>query len=246
MYYIKPDDIFAVNNKLAVEVVEIEGARVVTVDNFYQNPQLVRDYILTTPAPIWKTQPGGKNFVDYYDCRHNILVNDAFDLAQKTIAAISRKYLNTSILKSIKTFNTNVFQLIKNQPDNAVAVPHEDGQCLAALVGLNTPEECHGGTAFYKSKFNGISNVLNLTKLEREAMFEWMEDHALFEKGDDYFLHHWQDYWELVHVVEMKYNRLSMYNGPIFHGAYHVDNHFKGYPRINHQMFFDVVKFNYE
>jgi len=67
MYYIKPDEIFAVNDKLAVEVVEIEGARVVMVDNFYQNPQLVRDYILTTPAPIWKTQPGGKNFVNYYE-----------------------------------------------------------------------------------------------------------------------------------------------------------------------------------
>jgi hypothetical protein len=171
-------------------------------------------------------------------------VDDAFMEAQKALSVIAKKYLNTDILQPINIFNTNYFQLIKQQPENTISVPHEDGQCLAALVCFNTAEECHGGTGFYQSKFNGITNASKLTDLERQAMYGWMDEHDLFETGDNYFLSNWQDYWEQVYLADMQYNRLIMYNGPIFHGAYHIGNHFMDHPRINHMMFFDKVRFN--
>ena len=148
------------------------------------------------------------------------------------------------MLQPIATFNTNYFQLIHDQPNDTVPVPHEDGQCLAALVCFNTPEECHGGTGFYANRFNGATNVARLTDLEHKVMMQWMRANNLFENGDDYFLDNWRKYWQRVYLAEMQYNRLIMYNGPIFHGAYHTESHFKQYPRINHMMFFDQVSFN--
>lgn len=243
MRFYKPEDLFRVTTELEIEVVEIDGARIVLVDHFYQTPDLIRQLILETPAPIWKTTPGGKNFVDYHDCRHQTQVDEAFMEAQKAISVIAKKYLRTEILQPIQIFNTNYFQLIHPQPANTVPVPHEDGHCLAALVSFNTPQECRGGTGFYSCKFNQVANVSRLSILEHAALFEWIAANGLFETGDDYFLHDWQDYWELVYLAEMQYNRLIMYNGPIFHGAYHVDNQFMDYPRINHMMFFDTVRF---
>ena len=225
-----------------VEVIEVDDARIVLVDNFYATPDMIRELILQTPAPIWKTSESSKNFVAYHDCRHQTLVNDGFIEAQQAIAWLAKKYLAIRILQPIDIFNTNYFQLIHDQPERTVPVPHEDGECLAALVCFNTPEECTGGTGFYQSRFNQSVNTAKLTRLEREALHEWMQDHHLFETGDDYFLHQWQDYWKLSYLAEMRYNRLTMYYGAIFHGAYHCDNQFLNYPRINHMMFYDHIR----
>lgn len=244
MRFFKPYDIFQVNQQMQVEVIEVDNAPVILVDNFYATPDLIRELILQTPAPIWKTSPTSKNFHAYHDCRHQTLVDDGFLPAQQAIALLAKKYLHTDILQPINVFNTNYFQLIEDQPANSVPVPHEDGHCLAALVCFNTPEECHGGTGFYKSRFNGVTNTSKLTTLEKNALYTWMKDYKLFETGDDYFLHNWQDYWELAYLATMQYNRLILYNGPIFHGAHHTNSQFKEYPRINHMMFYDKVKFS--
>ncbi|MEM6406625.1 MAG: DUF6445 family protein [Pseudomonadota bacterium] len=241
MRFFKPETLFQVNHHLNVEVVEVDDARIVLVDDFYATPDMIRKLILQTPAPIWKTSKNSKNFIEYHDCRHQTLVDDGFITAQQAIACLARKYLGIQILKPISVFNTNYFQLIHHQPEHTVPVPHEDGECLAALVCFNTPEECAGGTGFYQSKFNKSVNTAKLTSLERDALYEWMQDHNLFEEGDDYFLHNWQEYWDLAYLAEMRYNRLIMYYGPIFHGAHHCDNQFRNYPRINHMMFYEHI-----
>ncbi len=243
--YFKPAALFLVNSSFDVELVEIDGAKILIVDGFYRHPERLREHILSSPAPIWKTSLLGKNFRHYYDCRHSARVPvDAWIKAQRTIAALAREYLGTVIHSPIDRFSTNVFQLKSDQAENAIARPHHDDWALAALVGLNTADECHGGTGFYRSKFNGVLNLFDLKRHEKEALDAHQDREGLVETGADYFLHDWQAHWSLDYVAEMRFNRLVMYNGPTFHGAYHTDGHFRDHPRINHMMFFDDITFS--
>lgn len=239
-----PETCFAINHDLNIQLVELDQGRVLLVDDFYARPDAVRQLVLDAPAPYWKATPEGKNGCHYHDARHHWQMEDGFLQAQQAIAVLARRYLDTDVLEPIRIFNSNHFQLIESQPADSVPVPHEDGHALAALVCLNTREESHGGTAFYSNRFNGAMDVGRLTDLEREALYEWMDNNGLFETGDDYFLHDWQRYWALNYVAEMRFNRLIMYRGTLFHGAYHVDSHFRDHPRINHMMFYDQVRFH--
>ena len=58
MFPFKPAEAFAINKDLDIEILTMEGTNntVVIADNFYQNPDIVRDLILKTPYPVWKDQ----------------------------------------------------------------------------------------------------------------------------------------------------------------------------------------------
>ena len=43
----------------------------------------------------------------------------------------------------------------------------------------------------------------------------------------------WEDNFLLEHVVSMQYNRCIVHPGRLYHGAYHIDNSFKDFPRIS-------------
>ena len=51
MFPFKPAEAFAVNKDLNIEILALEGTdnTVVIADEFYQNPDIVRDIILQTP-----------------------------------------------------------------------------------------------------------------------------------------------------------------------------------------------------
>jgi hypothetical protein len=152
MFPFRPDEAFAVNSDLEIEILTIEGTdnQVVIADNFYQNPEIVRNIILNSPYPIWKDQPETGNFIDYYDCRQSI--NLPYEGVQHVVMEISRQFLNITPHRPEPIFNSNVFKLITEQSANAQPFPHDDGILIAALVMLNTEEECSGGTAFYRAK----------------------------------------------------------------------------------------------
>jgi hypothetical protein len=66
---------------------------------------------------------------------------------------------------------------------------------------LNKGKECQGGTAFYNYKGQQVNPEQNGI---------WEEDYVSDSIGP----------WELIHLAEMKYNRMIFYPTNVLHGSY--------------------------
>lgn len=210
----------------------------VIVDNFYTNPEMVRDLALSVPpsfkdATIGTAVPGEVNAVVAY--RASI----ALDLSSLDLAFVDffRNWFRIAKCWSVPSirqrfrelvFDVNIAYMDKNLNKlQKRGIPHQDAfenidmqtkqeempdECgIAGLVTLNTPEECQGGTAFYT--YNGM-------QAPNETDYE----------GD----------WKLLEVIEMKWNRLIIYPNFILHTPYITDDmHFDGKPiyRLNQAIF---------
>ena len=243
MFPFKPADAFAINMDLDIEILTLEGTdnQVVIADNFYENPDLVRDIILHTQYPVWKDQPDTLNFVDYYDCRQSL--NLPYIAAQQAVKQISEQFLHVEIHSPANSFNTNIFRLINDQPPNSQAYPHDDGNLITALVMLNTEDECAGSTAFYRCK-SPLLDRMPADPEHHKELHEQIFTGANFETGSRYFMENYDEYWEVIGIVPMVYNRLLVYPGVMFHGAWHEHNSFKDCFRINQAMFIGDVSYD--
>lgn len=93
---------------------------------------------------------------------------------------------------------------------------HSDDICaqFASVLYLNTPEQCVGGTAFWKHKALGMERLLSPAELEARGM-----DVDSFER---FMAREWKDltYWEQVGFVPMRFNRFITYPTSYFHSRY--------------------------
>ena len=220
----KPSELFAVNEELNIKKIKLDDDDLILmIDDFYKNPDDIREFILNTPAPIWKNTPDSLNFKQYYDCRHNMSCWDTFPFVLP-LSNIMSYYYDFILNKERQIyFITNVFQWIENQPNEAVGNRvHTDGHReFASNVYFNKGSECNGGTAIYRSK--------HTDSIRLEEGEEWIGE---IEDGSCYYDKNWTNDWTLELVIPMKYNRCVMHPGYLYHGAYHTDNAFKDFPRI--------------
>jgi hypothetical protein len=109
-------------------------------------------------------------------------------------------------------------------------IPHIDGTCLAATLYLNTNERSHGGTAFYRHRrteeekiVEGNSRYLAIAKqmsgLPDLARFTGLSSEPARWLADS------NDTWEQIGLVEMRYNRLALYDGRLLHSPCIRDRH---------------------
>ena len=207
-----PEDTFEINT--ACDVVYFEDD-VLIVDNWYKNYDEIKNILLNTPVPRWKWVEGGKNFVDYLDCR---LILPVHFYTAKTDANI-QKYgslldkfygaTNVSLLTSLYEFN--YYKNLKANVSNCLQHhPHVDAtfNCIIYLDSLSS-----GGTAIYDS-------VEFLENKEHENLL--FDTSKLSKK-----------------VIPAKPNRLVIFKGDRYHGGY-VEVHNKYFVdwRINQVIFF--------
>lgn len=93
---------------------------------------------------------------------------------------------------------------------------HSDGITdFVSILYLSKPEECHGGTGFYRHIATGLEGfhdepkvlkVMKKHKLSFDQLVAWVDGDARNPKA-----------WELTDRVKMQYNRMMIYNGRIFH-----------------------------
>src|ERR1700692_1781494 len=88
----------------------------------------------------------------------------------------------------------------------------------AAIVYLNEPEQCEGGTAFYRHRETGLDNVpdfdsiewhhaVSRTKKEPEALRKTSQADG-FDIGSK---------WDQLSVVPMRFNRCIIFDSRQFH-----------------------------
>jgi hypothetical protein len=93
---------------------------------------------------------------------------------------------------------------------------HSDDICAqyASVLYLNLPEQCQGGTAFWKHKALGISSLLS-----REALAQrGMDAEAFYQLIN----REWKDAdaWEQIGFMPMQFNRFLTYPTCFFHSRY--------------------------
>jgi uncharacterized protein (TIGR02466 family) len=201
----------------------------VVIDDFLKHPEEVREVVGRAPAPNWKHEQGGKNFVDYYDCRlrfplghSNAMISAAQQVIHK-VYAVKTRPADASV-------DVNWFMQIREKRAD-FAVPHNDmtpnvKRSFTCIVYLNRREECSGGTAFFRFKKSG-SLVLDEPYLRAIH-----EDSRLAETGRDYWPSGADEWWERVGTVDMVPGRFLIFPSEYFHAAYHPQNSFYEFPRL--------------
>ena len=230
--FIDERKVFEVSEDLTIQVKEIgpKKSKLIVVDNFYKNPELVRELAIaippTTNERILTNLPHGPTsgrINAFYILDH---LAPAFDsIFRQVLPETYQKMLPGRVYESFRdaTFMVNVMTS-ENLPPRAPHVDFSHDDIYAALIYLNTPEECAGGTGFYT--FNG----------EQTGFVNHMD--AAKTKYPDHFIVDNVGGWKLIDMVEMKWNRMVMYPQAIYHNAYIKPGMFTGDTYRLNQVFF--------
>lgn len=204
-------------------VVEFSGFKktskdVMVVDNFYADPDLVREYTMNN----LEFKPSG-----YHKGQRS---------TSKFILEGTKEKLEEVIGKKIKNWNykeyaNGVFQFCTaDQP----IVYHVDTQMYAAMVYLTPDAPPQTGTAMYRSKVNGISSFPgNDTRMG--------EDYYNTFKGTNSEMNFYDGtHFEKIDDVGNVYNRLVIFNSSQIHAATEYFGDAIDNARYFHMFFFDV------
>ena len=210
-YFIDEVETFAINTPVdaTVELMGWEEFPIVYIDNFYKNPDKVRNLALRTPGTknprILGGVPGER-----VDIQFNLehiwpiwieIAENVYGLKQEERKAFEMSCMNTS-------FSVNVTQSNHRRRLPHIDLPDVKDRGWAGLVYLNKPKECKGGTGFYTYKGQQVNPLQSGV---------WREDFVDDSIGP----------WDLIHLAEMKYNRMIMYPDKILHGAYDKPGYFE-------------------
>lgn len=239
-------------DEMQIEVSVIDERPVVTVDSFYRDPYEVRDAALSRdylfrrmryPGPEANLIVPGyplESFVNkllrrvHRDSSVRAPVLECAQLGALRELPPEYRYYAVSQRKAPRQGNYTAssdivtFDALVDLVDFRNR-PHFDslGDTYAAVIYLNPPEQCHGGTAFYRHKATELAHMpasADDRDLERwgcETFTDLVKQVALqsdaeHEPGKP----DWYPRWELAHLVEMKFNRLVLYNGALLHGLF--------------------------
>lgn len=255
VWIIDESKVFAVNDKATVQVLEVgqEKNKAVVVDNFYKNPDEVRNLALNAPVTRWDK-------VTYGFPMYRTAMDLNLDAVRAQISEISKDVWGYGI-SEVPRFMTN---LTKDDPLTKADIskggaPHCDQCILAAVVYLNTPEECSGGTAFYRHRKTGLESLPRHPFFEADvkqrivpiaqkfgcnSLREFAEEVVFAEDQFQKEAHMTEsnEFWEKLDDVAMAYNRLVFYEGKVFHAPYGPPMAYTDYYRVIQAMFWTGVE----
>lgn len=223
------NEVFDVNSDLAIKDSLLPSIPAVLVDNFLKHPVQARSVVGSAPAANWKIAEGGRNFVDYYDCRLRFPVwfpNRMIAVAQRAV----RTVYSVDTRPQDPGVDVNWFMQI-HQKRGDFAFPHADisgnvRRSFTCIVYLNSPAECSGGTAFFKFRKS------NSLVVDQSYAQETQQNPGIVESGRDYWMENPGDYWEMVGAIDMIPGRMLIFPSEFFHAAYHPKDSFYDFPRL--------------
>lgn len=224
------NDLFDVETDLHLNVNPIENAiPTLVIDNVLKHPERVRETIGCMPAANWKHEAGGRNFLDYYDCRLRVPIRFPTGLVSVAQKAIQQIY-KLGTRPSDASVDVNWFMQI-NPKRADFAVPHADvteksAHSMTCILYLNSEDESSGGTAFLRFR---QSNSLVIDDAYAQAV---RSDPGIGETGLDYWPGSADQLWERVGTVEMMPGRMLIFPSQFFHAAYHPQDSFFEFPRL--------------
>ena len=225
-------DLFAVNPNPDISTHHVGSGqhKVVTIDHFYQYPDDILQTALELP------------YTDRFEIVGNFPgVRASLNVdTQPLIEQLSQIW--GSALSPFFSPQPVVFQGIKMQ-DFRLNVgqrqPHID-QDVTAMVYLNPEGFCKGGTGLYRHQPTELERIPITPDTTIRQLADQLELHddflaspegyenfqnsmifnPLFACRDNRYINEGNAYWELLQLIEMKPNRLMMFDGRCFHSQY--------------------------
>ena len=187
----------------------------IITDDFYQDPDPVRQYALNQEFTVYGNYPGQRTHPVFYDS----LKNSIQYLVQHAGGKITQ----------FEEFEYNTaFQYTTAKDSSWI---HSDQTTMWAGVCYLTPNApLTAGTALYKHKATGLYKAA--IKADGSYDSELM-DKIYLDSRD-------LSKWEMVDIVGNKYNRLVLYRGDLFHSSldYFGTNQYDG--RLFQTFFFNT------
>jgi len=188
-------------------------------DNFYTDPDGVRSMALNSNYGL----TGKSKFNSQCAKPDPVFIQNGLDLLLNVVGQQWRPYF-------LESFFVSETEEDETKTRKNGAWVHYDRGSLIALIYLNIPEQCKGGTAFWRHKRTQISNRTDLVSYcdAHGQCIDRIMDDACDSTA-----------WENMSTIEMKYNRLVVFNPQNFHAAtgYFGDNRLNS--RLFHQYVFD-------
>lgn len=225
-------DLIHINDELETNITNIPNTNdlVITIDNFLKNPKDLQEIAIKQLFEKNKTNnnknPGWIS-----------ITNLKFHQIAITAKYLSDNYFGLETSNKID-FQFNLFQ--GGIPCKYTSIlPHTDQSVCAFQIYLNNSQDCFGGTNFYRHIESGLN--INLEYLssdfKRDESYWTFKNYSTEIQENDYntILDSNQidsSIWELIHSVEMKYNRFVMYPSYLFHSAYIEKEWYQGVKRI--------------
>jgi len=123
------------------------------------------------------------------------------------------KWLNAKVSQRYSVFRLNY---AGENPNSAI---HSDAlyDSHALVLYLSRPEDCQGGTAFWRHRKTGFT----AWPTKQQILARGKNPQRIWEG----LTHDWDDLsaWERTHLAEMKYNRSICYPTAAFHSRYPFD-----------------------
>ena len=227
-----PTDAFAINSqcKITVDYLGINRHKVVLADNFYQFPekvlQIALDLSYTDRFEIVGNFPGVRASV-------HVDSKPLFEKISELWGSALYPFFDPQPLVFQGITNNNYHLNIGQRQ------PHID-QDITAMVYLNPAESCVGGTGLYRHIPTGlervpvtpdhhIRNLADQLELSDEFLtsaegYENFQNsmifNPLFANRSNTYINDGNAYWELLKLIEMKPNRLIIFDGRCFHSQY--------------------------
>ena len=208
------DRIFALHENPGITVEQIEGRYpVLTIEPFYREPDLVREYAFETHYDhIQALYPG----------RHTILAQDGeYDDVEPAIQEVSAFIAQVVSIESgidcdyrrirmdFSVITTPAAKLLKHQKH-----PHTDPNPIMGIVYLN-PEPT-GGTSLFRNR--ELDMVAVVTPEDNARLAQYMKT-APDDRPQDGYEMMYPDLWEKIHTIEGRYNSMACYPPSMFHWA---------------------------
>jgi hypothetical protein len=227
-------DLIKINDELELKIEYIPDTdhKIFIIDNFLKNPEDLRDIASKQLfEKITENENGHPSWVS--------ITNLKFNQITKTAKYITKNYYGASEEDKFKVlYQFNLFE--GGTPCNYTSIlPHTDNSFFAFQIYLNLPEECEGGTNFYKHISSDLDHNAEYFDPEfkrSDKYFELMEHLNEIEQNNfNTILESRQidpEVWKNIHGIEMKYNRFVMYPSYVFHSAYIEKEWFQEIKRI--------------
>lgn len=228
------------NATVTTRVVGPSGHRVVIVDDFLAEPDYVR---AVADRAVYSTAP--ELLLDFPGERA-LLAAETVSLRQQAcdyLGGPSQPLDDSYPLTISRSYTTAVLEPSQRQP-------HRD-PTFVGLIYLNQGSECVGGTALYRHRPTGRDYIPavpdpSMIRLARGLNYDpgaWTSptDYELmvrnvffnetFANPDNETINEGNQYWELLDLIEMKFNRLVLFDGQIPHTEYTPKGAFGTTPR---------------
>ena len=167
-------------------------------DDFLQFPELTRELAVEEFPFSDVTGPDGESYKRVFVADPNLFKPEI------------EKWLNSKVSQRYSVFRLNYGG---ENPNSAI---HSDAlyDSHALVLYLSRPEDCVGGTAFWRHRKTGFTAWPSKQEILRKGKNPQRIWEGLTEDWDNLSA------WEQTHLAEMKFNRAICYPTAMFHSRY--------------------------